>query len=92
MFYSYPESEQPKICPIKYFHITLHSIVLVINALVPCSYLSTILLQKESCAMKKRERKKRVLKKNGQVFKILKQWVLRCPPRKKREKKIAHDL
>jgi hypothetical protein len=38
-----------------------------------------------------KERKKERIRKNGQVFELLKQWVLRCPL-KKREKmnKIAH--
>ena len=45
----------------------------------------------KSYLLKKEEKS---IEKNGQVPKILKQWVLRCPPEKKREKKemnkIAH--
>jgi hypothetical protein len=41
-------------------------------------------LQKESRGNEKNEKEKSIGK-NGQVSKILKQWVLRCP-RKKREK------
>ena len=42
--------------------------------------------------IKKRRRKERIGK-NGQVSKLLKQWVLRCPPEKKKEmNKIAYVL
>jgi hypothetical protein len=74
MFYSYPRSEQPKTCPIGNFHLPTYFIAPVINAPVPCFYLSTILLQKESCGNEKKKEKS--IGKNGQVSKILKQWVL----------------
>ena len=47
---------------------------------------------KEACGYAKViHKKERDKKKNGQVFKLLKQWVLRCPPEKKKKKmnKIA---
>jgi hypothetical protein len=69
-------SEQPKI----FSHISIHSIVPVIIASVPCFDLSTVLLQKESCGYAKVKNLKK--ERDGQVSKI-----------KKREKnKIAHDL
>jgi hypothetical protein len=45
---------------------------------------------KESCGYAKGKNRK-----NGQVFEEIKQWVLRCPPKKRKkekEKKIAHDF
>jgi hypothetical protein len=36
-------------------------------------------------AMRKRKKEKSIGK-NGQVSKILKQWVLQCPPEKKRKR------
>jgi len=35
--------------------------------------------------IKKRREEERRIEKNGQVSKVLKQWVLRCPPEKKDE-------
>jgi hypothetical protein len=40
--------------------------------------------------IQKKEKKKKVLQKNGQVSELSKQWVLRCPPEKKEMSKIAH--
>jgi hypothetical protein len=52
--------------------------------------LKSFLAKKRHVAMqklKKRRKKERVLKKNGQVSKLSKQWVLGCSPEKNREKR-----
>ena len=53
-----------------------------------------VLLQKRGMGYakvihKKREEERRI-EKNGQVSEVLKQWVLRCLPEKKKMNKIAH--
>jgi hypothetical protein len=61
-----------------------------ITAPSSCCYLSKILLQKKSMSytkvIHKKEKKEKKLRKNGQVSEILKQWVLRCPPEKKKKR------
>jgi hypothetical protein len=52
-------------------------------------YLSKVLLQKESCGYAKVIKKS--IEKMDKCPNYIKQWELRCPP-KKRERKIAHDL
>jgi hypothetical protein len=48
-------------------------------------------LQKDKCGYAKVIKEKKKYEKSGQVSKRIKQWVLRCPPKKKREmNKIAH--
>jgi hypothetical protein len=48
-------------------------------------------LQKDACGYAKVIKEKKSIEKNRQVSKRIKQWVLRCPPEKKREmNKIAH--
>jgi hypothetical protein len=56
-----------------------------INALSSCCYLSKVCCRKEASGYAKVIHKKIELRKNGQVFEIFKQWVLRCPPEKKRD-------
>ena len=61
-----------------------------------CCYLSKrFCCRKEACDYAKViQKKERVLKKMDKCPRYLKQWVLRCPPKKKRRKKemnkIAH--
>ena len=67
--------------------------ILQINAPSSCCYLSKVLLKKETWGYakvvhkKRRKRKKRDEKKMDKCPRYLKQWVLRCPPEKKEEKR-----
>ena len=69
-----------------------------INALSSCCYLSKVLLQKRGMGYARFIHKKRWKKveKMNKCPRYLKQWVLRCPPEKKKKKerkrKIAHVL
>ena len=64
------------------------------NAPSSCCYLSKFYCRKEAWAMqklfiKKEEKRERRKKKMTQKCpRYLKQWVLRCPPEKKREEKM----
>jgi hypothetical protein len=57
-----------------------------INALSSCCYLSNILLQRRGMDYAKIIHKKEKALKNGQVSEVPKQWVLRCPPEKRKKK------
>jgi hypothetical protein len=48
-------------------------------------YLSKVLLQKATCGYALVIKEKKSIEKNGQVSNRIKQWVLRCPPKKRDE-------
>ena len=82
MFYSYIGGEHKNMLD----RFSIHQI----NALSSCCYLSKVLLQKRGMGYakvihKKSEKKK--LKKMNKCSRYLKQWVLRCPPEKKKKKR-----